>query len=161
MWMSLGVELFCQPHPVSEGLADVLLCCVFMTQLNSGTGTPRCSFVLILKLTPFQIHWARSILVSSINRPSLGINRPSLMDDFGEANGSFAITLLKMLGEEYNSQNVFFSPLSISSALAMVFMGAKGDTAAQMSQVGVLPQWKNNAWFSLFPQGWSFHICPR
>ncbi|XP_036273344.1 serpin B8 isoform X3 [Pipistrellus kuhlii] len=56
------------------------------------------------------------------------------MDDFGEANGSFAITLLKMLGEEYNSQNVFFSPLSISSALAMVFMGAKGDTAAQMSQ---------------------------
>ncbi|EPQ04836.1 Serpin B8 [Myotis brandtii] len=81
-----------------------------------------------------EIHWARSILVSSINRPSLGINRPSLMDDFGEANGTFAINLLKMLGEEDNSQNVFLSPLSISSALAMVFMGAKGDTAAQMSQ---------------------------
>lgn len=60
--------------------------------------------------------------------------RPSLMDDLYEANGSFAINLLKMLGEEDSSRNVFFSPLSISSALAMVFMGAKGNTAAQMSQ---------------------------
>lgn len=56
------------------------------------------------------------------------------MDNLGEANGAFAINLLKILGEEDNSQNVFFSPLSISSALAMVLMGAKGDTAAQMSQ---------------------------
>lgn len=83
------------------------------------------------------------------------------MDDFGEANGTFAINLLKMLGEEDNSQNVFFSPLSISSALAMVFMGAKGDTAAQMSQVGV-PATKEEQCmvFSLLPQGWSFHIYP-
>ncbi|XP_044921641.1 serpin B8 isoform X1 [Mustela putorius furo] len=63
-----------------------------------------------------------------------GTQRPSLMDDLYEANGSFAINLLKMLGEEDSSRNVFFSPLSISSALAMVFMGAKGNTAAQMSQ---------------------------
>ncbi|XP_036891463.1 serpin B8 [Sturnira hondurensis] len=56
------------------------------------------------------------------------------MDGLGEANGIFAVTLLKMLGEEDHSRNVFFSPLSISSALAMLFMGAEGDTAAQMSQ---------------------------
>uniref|UniRef100_A0A452R6E4 Serpin domain-containing protein n=1 Tax=Ursus americanus TaxID=9643 RepID=A0A452R6E4_URSAM len=56
------------------------------------------------------------------------------MEDLYEANGSFAINLLKMLGEEDSSRNVFFSPLSISSALAMVFMGAKGNTATQMSQ---------------------------
>uniref|UniRef100_A0A8C0RVI1 Serpin family B member 8 n=1 Tax=Canis lupus familiaris TaxID=9615 RepID=A0A8C0RVI1_CANLF len=56
------------------------------------------------------------------------------MDDLYEANGSFAINLLKMLGREDSSRNVFCSPLSISSALAMVFMGAKGNTAAQMSQ---------------------------
>ncbi|XP_024436167.2 serpin B8 [Desmodus rotundus] len=56
------------------------------------------------------------------------------MDDLGEANGTFAITLLKMLGEEDHSRNVFLSPLSISSALAMLFMGAEGDTATQMSQ---------------------------
>lgn len=59
------------------------------------------------------------------------------MDDLCEANGTFAISLFKILGEEDNSRNVFFSPMSISSALAMVFMGAKGSTAAQMSQVCV------------------------
>lgn len=57
------------------------------------------------------------------------------MDNLYEANGSFAINLLKMLGKEDSSRNVFCSPLSISSALAMVFMGAGGDTATQMSQV--------------------------
>ncbi|XP_058413258.1 serpin B8 isoform X2 [Diceros bicornis minor] len=62
------------------------------------------------------------------------LGRPSLMDDLCEANGTFAINLLKILGDVDNSPNVFFSPLSISSALAMVFMGAKGNTAAQMSQ---------------------------
>ena len=56
------------------------------------------------------------------------------MDALLEANGTFALTLLKKLGED-NSKNVFISPLSISSALAMVFMGARGNTAAQMSQV--------------------------
>lgn len=56
------------------------------------------------------------------------------MDDISEANGTFAITLLKMLGKEDNSRNVFFSPTSIFSALGMVFLGAKGNTSVQMSQ---------------------------
>ncbi|XP_057555839.1 serpin B8 isoform X4 [Hippopotamus amphibius kiboko] len=56
------------------------------------------------------------------------------MDDLSKANGTFAINLLKMLGEKDNSRNVFFSPLSLSSALTMVLMGAKGNTAAQVSQ---------------------------
>nr|XP_005886697.1 PREDICTED: serpin B6 isoform X2 [Bos mutus] len=55
------------------------------------------------------------------------------MDALSEANGTFALTLLKKLGEG-NSKNVFISPLSISSALAMVLLGAKGNTAAQMCQ---------------------------
>uniref|UniRef100_A0A8C9AEW0 Serpin B8 n=1 Tax=Prolemur simus TaxID=1328070 RepID=A0A8C9AEW0_PROSS len=56
------------------------------------------------------------------------------MDDICEANGTFAINLFKMLGEEDNCRNIFFSPLSITSALAMVLLGAEGNTAAQMSQ---------------------------
>ncbi|XP_059966014.1 serpin B6 isoform X1 [Mesoplodon densirostris] len=60
-------------------------------------------------------------------------HRLATMDALSEANGTFALTLLKHLGED-NSKNVFISPISISSALAMVFMGAKGNTAAQMSQ---------------------------
>ncbi|XP_012623894.2 serpin B6 isoform X2 [Microcebus murinus] len=55
------------------------------------------------------------------------------MDALAEANGTFALNLLKTLGED-SSKNVFFSPMSISSALAMVSMGAKGNTAAQMAQ---------------------------
>ncbi|XP_049638037.1 serpin B8-like [Suncus etruscus] len=56
------------------------------------------------------------------------------MDHLQEANGNFAINLFKMLGEADCSKNVFFSPLSISSSLAMVLMGARGDTATQMLQ---------------------------
>ncbi|XP_006870620.1 PREDICTED: serpin B9 isoform X1 [Chrysochloris asiatica] len=56
------------------------------------------------------------------------------MDTLAEANGTFAIRLLKILCQQNPSHNVFYSPLSISSALAMVFLGAKGDTAAQMVQ---------------------------
>nr|XP_036874811.1 serpin B8-like [Manis javanica] len=69
--------------------------------------------------------------------PSVGarmLYRPSLMDELCEANGTFAINLLKILGEKDNSRNVFMSPLSISSTLALVSMGARGDTATQMSQ---------------------------
>ncbi|KAL1774951.1 serpin B8 [Sigmodon hispidus] len=56
------------------------------------------------------------------------------MDYLCEANGSFAISLLKLLGEENKSRNLFFCPLSVSSALAMVYLGARGNTAVQMSQ---------------------------
>ena len=56
------------------------------------------------------------------------------MDALSEANGTFALTLLKKLGEG-NSKNVLIAPLSISSALAMVLVGARGNTAAQMCQV--------------------------
>ncbi|XP_062953436.1 serpin B6 [Cynocephalus volans] len=55
------------------------------------------------------------------------------MDPLSEANGTFALNVLKMLGED-SSKNVFFSPTSIASALAMVLLGAKGNTAAQMAQ---------------------------
>ncbi|XP_023567903.1 serpin B6 isoform X2 [Octodon degus] len=55
------------------------------------------------------------------------------MDSLAEANGTFAISLLKILGED-SSKNVFLSPVSISSALAMVFLGAKATTAGQMAQ---------------------------
>lgn len=62
------------------------------------------------------------------------------MDPLLEANGTFAFNLLKTLGED-SSKNVLFSPLSISSALAMVFMGAKGTTAHQMIQVISSTSW--------------------
>lgn len=64
-------------------------------------------------------------------------SRPCNMDALSEANDTFALRLLKILCEDNSSYNVFFSPLSISSALAMVFLGTKGNTAAQMFQVNL------------------------
>ncbi|XP_028637614.1 leukocyte elastase inhibitor B-like isoform X2 [Grammomys surdaster] len=57
------------------------------------------------------------------------------MNTLSEANGTFAIHLLKMLCQSNPSENVCYSPVSISSALAMVLLGAKGQTAVQISQV--------------------------
>ncbi|XP_072269464.1 leukocyte elastase inhibitor-like [Pyxicephalus adspersus] len=65
------------------------------------------------------------------------------MDSLSAANGSFAIKLYKKLKENDKKCNLFFSPLSISSALAMVYLGAKGNTAAQMSKVLQFEKAKN------------------
>ncbi|XP_075069076.1 serpin B6-like isoform X2 [Mixophyes fleayi] len=56
------------------------------------------------------------------------------MDSLHNANGSFAINIFKKISET-NKCNLFFSPISMSSALAMIHLGAKGETAAQMSKV--------------------------
>ncbi|XP_061613412.1 leukocyte elastase inhibitor-like isoform X1 [Phyllopteryx taeniolatus] len=51
------------------------------------------------------------------------------------ANTNFCLDLLKRLSDNDKAANVFFSPFSISSALAMVMLGSGGNTAAQMSKV--------------------------
>ena len=60
------------------------------------------------------------------------------MNTLSEATGPFASHVLKILCQNNPSKNVCYSPVSISSALAMVLLGAKGDTAVQMSQVSSL-----------------------
>uniref|UniRef100_A0A452IS65 Serpin domain-containing protein n=1 Tax=Gopherus agassizii TaxID=38772 RepID=A0A452IS65_9SAUR len=57
------------------------------------------------------------------------------MDNLSKSTTTFALNLFKKLSENAKTQNLFFSPLSISSALSMVFLGAKGNTAAQMGKV--------------------------
>lgn len=57
-----------------------------------------------------------------------------------QGNNEFALGLYQQLREEKG--NLFFSPYSISTALAMTYAGARGNTAAQMAQAlrFVLPQ---------------------
>ncbi|XP_073703806.1 leukocyte elastase inhibitor-like [Garra rufa] len=57
------------------------------------------------------------------------------MDPLSAANTQFSLNLFKKISEGDASKNVFYSPISISSALAMVSLGAKGNTAAQMFKV--------------------------
>uniref|UniRef100_A0A8C6STV1 Leukocyte elastase inhibitor n=1 Tax=Neogobius melanostomus TaxID=47308 RepID=A0A8C6STV1_9GOBI len=51
-----------------------------------------------------------------------------------KANTCFALDLFKKFGDNDRTANVFYSPFSISSALAMVLLGAGGNTATQMSE---------------------------
>ncbi|KAM9832234.1 leukocyte elastase inhibitor [Neosynchiropus ocellatus] len=56
------------------------------------------------------------------------------MDLVSCSNNSFCLDLFRTLSRAKPRQNIFISPLSISSAMAMVHLGARGDTAAQMAQ---------------------------
>lgn len=60
--------------------------------------------------------------------------RLAVMDPLLEANATFALKVLRVLGED-SSKNVFFSPLSMFSSLSMILLGANGTTASQISKV--------------------------
>ncbi|XP_015230451.1 PREDICTED: leukocyte elastase inhibitor-like, partial [Cyprinodon variegatus] len=51
-----------------------------------------------------------------------------------KANTTFSLALLRKLSEDNSTANIFFSPFSISAALAMLMMGARGNTASQISE---------------------------
>ncbi|KAK9403580.1 leukocyte elastase inhibitor-like [Crotalus adamanteus] len=57
------------------------------------------------------------------------------MDSLSAANITFALNLFKKLSVNDSTKNLFFSPLSMSSALLMVSLGARGNTEAQMLKV--------------------------
>ncbi|XP_074853575.1 alpha-1-antitrypsin-like [Carettochelys insculpta] len=75
------------------------------------------------------------------------INNGGNRDQVGPANGhmagykversicQFAFSFYKEVSSQRNNQNVFFSPLSISTALAMLTLGAKSETLEQIHRV--------------------------
>mgnify|MGYP001484222743 FL=1 len=74
----------------------------------------------ILKLIIFSLFIIQITIANNINIIAHG-------------NNAFAIDLYKELAKDPG--NFFFSPYSISSALAMTYAGARGDTAKQMEKV--------------------------
>jgi serpin B len=50
-----------------------------------------------------------------------------------EGNGAFALDLYRFLAEQQGGDNLFYSPYSISLALAMTYAGARGETEEQMA----------------------------
>ncbi|XP_072139816.1 leukocyte elastase inhibitor-like isoform X2 [Mobula birostris] len=57
------------------------------------------------------------------------------MGSLTDANTQFALDLLRQLSAGNRTENVFFSPLSISTALLMVHLGARGSTVIQLAKV--------------------------
>jgi serpin B len=57
-----------------------------------------------------------------------------------DANNQFAFELYSELDKTSQGKNVFYSPYSISSALAMTYEGAKGQTADEMKNVFHFPE---------------------
>lgn len=60
-------------------------------------------------------------------------SRNGLGDETVDACNSFAFRLYSLYGK--GSENVFFSPYSISTCMSMVYEGARGETAEEMQQV--------------------------
>lgn len=80
------------------------------------------------------------LTVSSLaaGEPVPGANDSAALQNLSRANTVFAINLYHNVAKAPG--NVFFSPLSLSSALAMTYAGARGDTAQQMARVLHFPE---------------------
>lgn len=66
---------------------------------------------------------------------------PSDLADAANGNNAFAFDLYSFLSKEKRDGNLFYSPYSISLALAMTYAGARGQTEQQMAQtLHFLPQ---------------------
>jgi serpin B len=77
---------------------------------------------------------ASVLLVTAMRAPASppGV-KPTDRSALVSGNNAFALALYAQL--EGRKGNLFFSPFSISSALAMTYSGARGETAAQMAEV--------------------------
>ncbi|KAF1480987.1 Ovalbumin-related protein Y, partial [Pygoscelis antarcticus] len=60
------------------------------------------------------------------------------MGSITAANAEFCFDMFKELKVHHANDNIFYSPLSIISALAMVYLGARGNTQSQMEKVSYL-----------------------
>jgi len=72
-----------------------------------------------------------SVLLSEKQREQSPKVAPSDISSLTEGNSVFAFNLYKLLSTEEG--NLFYSPYSISAALAMTYAGARGDTEKQMA----------------------------
>ncbi len=71
-----------------------------------------------------------------------------------EGNSAFAFHLYRLLVEEKGDKNLFYSPYSISLALAMTYAGARGETEQEMAEAlrFHLPQAKLHPAFNALDQ---------
>src|ERR1700733_158887 len=71
---------------------------------------------------------------SSLARDTKPAVAPADASTLVQDNAAFAIDAYKALGADAAGKNVFYSPYSVSSALAMTYAGAAGATATEMAK---------------------------
>ncbi|XP_075069077.1 leukocyte elastase inhibitor-like [Mixophyes fleayi] len=74
------------------------------------------------------------ISVTKANRNVLEVLGDTKMEKLSSACTHFSLDLFKTLSQSNTTGNIFYAPQSISTALAMIYMGAKGRTAEQLSK---------------------------
>ncbi|MBU2598602.1 MAG: serpin family protein [Actinobacteria bacterium] len=79
---------------------------------------------------------------SSTTKADDSKSTPEGVNKIINSNNQFAFDLYLKLKDvpEYNESNIFFSPYSISTALAMTYEGARGQTAEEMRSVFHFPE---------------------
>jgi serpin B len=88
-------------------------------------------------LTFLALLFSPILMIGCISTTQVQTNSGSI-SDIVNGNNQFALDMFSKLGSQQD--NVFFSPWSIYSALAMAREGAKGKTALEMQQVSHFPE---------------------
>ncbi len=86
--------------------------------------------VIVLTLFAASIFTACGTVTQALN----SFDKNKIDGGFKDKNAGFAFDIFKQVNTEDSSQNVFISPLSISTALAMTYQGAAGTTREAMAK---------------------------
>jgi serpin B len=73
------------------------------------------------------------VVKSSLPRDTSPQVAPGDLQKLAQGNTTFALDLYRAISAGNESEDVFYSPYSVSNALAMTYAGAAGSTAAQMA----------------------------
>jgi serpin B len=129
-----------QTQPVHEKLQDLLA--KLRGLRRQGVLTPEMlrqlaplRYKMYLQQYGFSKSWS-FLNIGGSNAPKrLAVIKPDpLRDAVVQGNNRFAFNLYSRLNQDRQGGNLFFSPYSISTALAMTYAGARGGTAEEMAR---------------------------
>ncbi len=88
----------------------------------------------------FNVTTVIMLIAIAVSGPSLAAQQKAAATEYSavvNGNNEFAISLFHSISSDHGSdgKNIFVSPFSVSSALAMTYAGARGNTQKQMANV--------------------------